>query len=317
MAKKILSVLLIFSIVLCFFPECACASESLTPTLPVLKNTSSNAIADGYDALGGIWAVGGLYYKKHLIDIADDDSLSDSYDTTLLFFYEDGTFLYMNALNCRGEYTPNGKGGFILKTESVFLYDITEDGLVEKEIGSSGTHPYLVTVLDENTIKLDDLDPATGNATVDSYTLVFVKEGQSSDYIQENKTPLNGSSNAKDRNNSSSLDKPSAPEKIAPQAPSSGTTSGMRNALKSAKDYLSVMPFSYSGLVEQLEYEGYSKSEAIYAADNCGADWYEQAVKSAKRYLEVMPFSRSGLIDQLEYEGYTHNQAVYGVNEAY
>lgn len=94
-------------------------------------------------------------------------------------------------------------------------------------------------------------------------------------------------------------------------------TTGMRNALKAAKNYLSVMPFSYEGLIEQLEYEGYSHSEAVYGADNCGADWYEQAVKSAKNYLEIMAFSRSGLIEQLEYEGYTHDQAVYGVDKAY
>lgn len=77
------------------------------------------------------------------------------------------------------------------------------------------------------------------------------------------------------------------------------------------------MAFSYEGLIEQLEYEGYSNSEAKYAADNCGADWYEQAVKCAENYLDVMSFSRSELIDQLEYEGFTHDQAVHGVNEAY
>lgn len=94
-------------------------------------------------------------------------------------------------------------------------------------------------------------------------------------------------------------------------------TTGMRNALKAAKNYLSVMPFSYEGLIEQLEYEGYSHSEAVYGADNCGADWYEQATKAAKNYLDIMAFSRSGLIEQLEYEGYTHDQAVYGVDKAY
>ena len=94
-------------------------------------------------------------------------------------------------------------------------------------------------------------------------------------------------------------------------------TSGMKNALQRAKDYLAVMPFSHSGLVEQLEYEGYSHSEATYAADNCGADWYAQAVKSARNYLDVMSFSRSGLIEQLEYEGFTHDQAVYGVDKVY
>lgn len=111
---------------------------------------------------------------------------------------------------------------------------------------------------------------------------------------------------------------PESPHKEnTPKETQESVSAGKRNALRSAKDYLSVMPFSYSGLVEQLEYEGYSNSEATYAADNCGADWYEQAVKSAKQYLEVMAFSRSGLIDQLEYEGYTHDQAVYGVDKAY
>lgn len=111
---------------------------------------------------------------------------------------------------------------------------------------------------------------------------------------------------------------PESPHKEStPKETQESVSSGKRNALRSAKDYLSVMPFSYSGLIDQLEYEGYSNSEATYAADNCGADWYEQAVKSAKQYLEVMAFSRSGLIDQLEYEGYTHDQAVYGVDKAY
>ena len=75
------------------------------------------------------------------------------------------------------------------------------------------------------------------------------------------------------------------------------------------------MPFSYTGLMEQLKYEGYSDSEAKYAADHCGADWKEQAVKSAKQYLDMMSFSRQGLIEQLEYEGYTYDQASYAATE--
>lgn len=90
-------------------------------------------------------------------------------------------------------------------------------------------------------------------------------------------------------------------------------TIGEKNALSAAKNYLKYMSFSYSGLIKQLEFEGYSNSEATYGVDNCGADWNEQAAKKAKEYINTMSFSRSGLIKQLEYEGFTSEQAEYGV----
>lgn len=94
----------------------------------------------------------------------------------------------------------------------------------------------------------------------------------------------------------------------------STVTAGQRNALKSAKDYLSFTTFSYEGLVDQLEYEKYSHEDAVYAADNCGADWNEQALKSAKNYLSFTAFSYKGLIEQLEYEQFTKEQATYGAD---
>ena len=87
----------------------------------------------------------------------------------------------------------------------------------------------------------------------------------------------------------------------------------MKNALKTAKSYLRYSAFSYTGLVGQLEYEGYTTQEATYAVDNCGADWNEQAAKCAESYLKYSSFSRTGLIEQLEYEGFTYAQALYGV----
>ena len=92
-------------------------------------------------------------------------------------------------------------------------------------------------------------------------------------------------------------------------------TISQSNALKSAKSYLEYSSFSYNGLIEQLEYEKYSHEDAVYAADNCGADWNEQAAKSAESYLAYSSFSRDSLIEQLEYEGFTHEQAVYGVEQ--
>ena len=91
------------------------------------------------------------------------------------------------------------------------------------------------------------------------------------------------------------------------------TTLGEKNAAKKALEYLRVMSFSRQGLIEQLEYEGFTHEQAVYGVDQSGADWNQQAALKAKEYLRVMSFSRQGLIEQLEYEGFTHEQAVYGV----
>ena len=92
-------------------------------------------------------------------------------------------------------------------------------------------------------------------------------------------------------------------------------TKAQENAVKKAKAYLNTMAFSRSGLIKQLEFEGFTNDEAIYGVDNVSVDWNEQAVKKAKAYLDTMAFSRSGLIKQLEFEGFTYEQAVYGVEQ--
>lgn len=87
-----------------------------------------------------------------------------------------------------------------------------------------------------------------------------------------------------------------------------------QNALTKADKYLRYSSFSYTGLIDQLEYEGCTTEAATYAADNCGADWYEQASKTASDYLRYSAFSYSGLIDQLEYEGFTTEEATYAAD---
>lgn len=110
---------------------------------------------------------------------------------------------------------------------------------------------------------------------------------------------------------SSSTTTPSTSSNASTPSP----TTGEKNALRSAREYLSFSAFSYTGLIKQLEYEGYSTEEATYAADNCNANWNEQAAKSAKEYLDMSSFSRQELINQLIYEGYTQEQAEYGVTQ--
>ena len=102
-------------------------------------------------------------------------------------------------------------------------------------------------------------------------------------------------------------------EKPVSKTPTAATQ-GERNAAEKAESYLQYSAFSYEGLIDQLEFEGYSHSEAVYGADSTGANWKEQALKKAKQYLDYSAFSYEGLIDQLEYEKYTHEEAVYGVD---
>lgn len=91
-------------------------------------------------------------------------------------------------------------------------------------------------------------------------------------------------------------------------------TTGQKNALSTARSYLNYSAFSYQGLIEQLEYEKYSHDDAVYAADNCNADWNEQALDKANSYLDFSAFSYKGLIEQLEYEKFTKEQATYGAD---
>jgi len=94
----------------------------------------------------------------------------------------------------------------------------------------------------------------------------------------------------------------------------SSESAGQKNARKSAKSYLDYQAFSRTGLIKQLEFEGYSTEDSTYGVDSLNADWNDQSAKSAKSYLEYSPFSRSGLITQLLFEGFTQSQAEYGVN---
>jgi colicin import membrane protein len=88
-----------------------------------------------------------------------------------------------------------------------------------------------------------------------------------------------------------------------------------QNAVRSAEDYLDFTAFSRTGLINQLEFEGYSTADATRAVDRVTVNWNEQAAKSAANYLDFTSFSRQGLIDQLVFEGFTAAQAKYGVSQ--
>ena len=91
-------------------------------------------------------------------------------------------------------------------------------------------------------------------------------------------------------------------------------TVSQKNAVNKAKSYLDFAGFSRDGLVAQLEYDKFSNADAIYGADNAGADWNVEAEQKAKSYMEFSSFSRQGLIDQLVYDKFTQEQAAHGAD---
>jgi len=99
-------------------------------------------------------------------------------------------------------------------------------------------------------------------------------------------------------------------------------TGPQNNAVRSAKQYLSMEGFSRSGLIRQLssdDGDGYTVADATVAVDSLNIDWNKEAVKSAKQYLSIEGFSCKGLIQQLSSsagDGYTVSQATYGARQA-
>lgn len=91
-------------------------------------------------------------------------------------------------------------------------------------------------------------------------------------------------------------------------------TVSQKNAARSAASYLRTSAFSRSGLIKQLEFEGFSPEDSAYGADAQKADWNAQAVKSGASYLRTSAFSRSGLVKQLEFEGFSNSEAIFGAD---
>lgn len=89
-------------------------------------------------------------------------------------------------------------------------------------------------------------------------------------------------------------------------------TVGQENAASKALDYLDYTAFSRSGLIKQLEFEGFTTDEATFGVDYIDADWNAQAEAKAQDYMDYSSFSKQGLIDQLIFEGFSKEQAEIG-----
>lgn len=90
-----------------------------------------------------------------------------------------------------------------------------------------------------------------------------------------------------------------------------------QQAQRSAQNYLDIMGMSRSGLIKQLEFDGFTRDEAKAAVKSLDPkpDWNDEAAQAAQNYLDTMGMSRSGLIEQLRFDGFTKAQAEHGADE--
>lgn len=88
-----------------------------------------------------------------------------------------------------------------------------------------------------------------------------------------------------------------------------------QEVLERAKSFIESGEYSYSGLIEILEFVGYSNDEAEFAALNCNADWNNEAVQCAESYLDIKNMTKDELYGQLEYEGFTKEQISYALSK--
>ncbi len=162
-----------------------------------------------------------------------------------------------------------------------------------------GSSAYFIVDADDKNLSYLTISTGSGDMV-----MFILAKGETADQLKSETsgTPVSTDEKSTSGKNSASSASPSAEHS---------------NALDEAHDYLNALSFSRTGLIEQLEYEGYPTDVATWAVDNCGADWNEEAVRKAEEYLSWSDMSRSELIDQLEFEGFTPEQAKHGVDVAY
>ena len=96
------------------------------------------------------------------------------------------------------------------------------------------------------------------------------KDGNSSSTAETKQGAVSSSTTTSSEAATSSTESTASEVEEEQPAEESSASIGQKNALRKAQQYLSAMPFSYSGLIEQLEFEGYTAEQAAYGAEQNG-----------------------------------------------
>lgn len=72
---------------------------------------------------------------------------------------------------------------------------------------------------------------------------------------------------------------------------------------------------SRKALITEMESGGYTREQAEYGADNCGADWELQAYLAAQAYLQTGEYTHTKLVRQLVMDGFTAEEVEKAMDE--
>lgn len=87
------------------------------------------------------------------------------------------------------------------------------------------------------------------------------------------------------------------------------------SAVESARSYLDSSHFSRQSLIDQLEFEGFTSSDAALAADSLAPDWFAEAAEGAQSWIESEYFegTRQDILEILiSIHYFLQEQAEYG-----
>lgn len=156
MLRKIIALFLALAVLLCAFASCASKPEAVSSgEASAMVEPAEVPAEEPADMLSGSWTPQGAVYRNTVIDLSDNESLSSMYSGTALTFSEGNTFSYYNMFIYTGTYELYSENIYHLQTEKVTWLSVDENGASERPMTKADKPAYVVTVLDENTIRFD------------------------------------------------------------------------------------------------------------------------------------------------------------------
>lgn len=156
MLRKIIALFLALAVLLCAFAGCASKPEAVSSgEASAMVEPAEVPAEEPADMLSGSWTPQGAVYRNAVIDLSDNESLSSMYGGTALTFSEGNTFSYYNMFIYTGTYELYSENIYHLQTKEVTWLSVDENGASEKPMTKADKPAYVVTVLDENTIRFD------------------------------------------------------------------------------------------------------------------------------------------------------------------